>query len=42
MLHWREKAELEWIATTLRRSLEIHAKQPVLKATAERWDDEIA
>jgi hypothetical protein len=42
MLHWREKPELEWIATALRRAPRVTAKQPVLKVAAERWDDEIA
>lgn len=42
LLHWREKAELEWIATTLRRVLALPAKQTMSKATAERWDDEIS
>jgi hypothetical protein len=42
LLQWREKAELEWIATTLRRSLRLPAKQPGPNAATERWDDEIA
>jgi hypothetical protein len=42
MLHWREKAELEWIATTLRRVLGVPAKHGALKAATEGRDDEIS
>jgi hypothetical protein len=42
LLHWREKAELEWIATTLRRSLRLLDTQPKPKDAKQSWDDELA
>jgi hypothetical protein len=42
LLHWREKAELEWIATTLRRSLRLPETQPKPKDAKQSWDDELA
>jgi hypothetical protein len=41
-LHWREKAELEWIATTIRRSLSLPAKGPHAKPVKEGLNNEIA
>jgi hypothetical protein len=42
LLSWCEKDELEWIATTLRRSLRLPATQPKPNDATGGWDDEIA
>jgi hypothetical protein len=42
LLDWREKAELEWIATKLRRALGLPSNQPKPGAAADGWDDKIA
>jgi hypothetical protein len=41
LLYWREKAELEWIATTLRRSLRLPATYGKPKTKQDVWDHEI-
>jgi hypothetical protein len=41
LLYWREKAELDWIATTLRRSLRLPATNGKPKTKQDVWDHEI-
>ncbi len=41
LLQWCEKAELEWIATTLNQAMGLPATQPKPKATTDGWDDGI-
>jgi hypothetical protein len=42
LFDWLTKAELEWIATTLRHALWPPSNDPALKPTAPGWDDEFA
>jgi hypothetical protein len=42
LLYWCEKAELEWIATTLRRALTLPATPPKPNPATDGWDDEVA
>ena len=41
LLKWREKAELEWMATTLRRSLQLSKTGIGPTVVSKGWDDEI-